>query len=58
MITQKITLGALVATPKGLGTVLGFGELVCSSKIQLEETHEIVEYLDKEIRFLCHSKTL
>ena len=57
MKRQEITLGAIVATPRGMGTVLGFGELVCSSKIQLEETHEIVEYLDKEIRFLCHSKT-
>lgn len=54
MITQEIKLGTTVATLKGIGTVIGFGELVCSLKIQLEEPYEIVEFLEKEIRFLSH----
>ena len=48
---EKITLGSTVATPKGLGLVMGFGECVGSVLVELE-TGEKVEFLDRELRFL------
>ena len=52
MKTQKITLGTTVATPKGLGTVIGFGEFVGSTKVEIESTLEVKDFFDKELKFL------
>lgn len=49
---KKIGLGTTVATPKGLGIVIGFGECVGSISVELE-TGESVEFLDKEVKFLA-----
>ena len=53
MKTQKITLGTTVATPKGLGIVIGFGECVGSTKVELESTLKVEEFLNREIKFLA-----
>ena len=49
---KKIKLGTTVATPKGLGIVIGFGQCVGELKVELE-TGETVEFLEKELRFLA-----
>ncbi len=52
MKTQKTTLGTTVETPKGLGTVLGFGKFVGWTKVELESTLEVEEFLNSELKFL------
>jgi hypothetical protein len=52
MKTQKITLGTTVATPKGLGIVIGFGKFVGSTKVEIESTLEVKEFFNKELKFL------
>ena len=48
---MEITLGTTVATKKGLGIVVGFGECVGELLIELE-TAERVSIMQKELRFL------
>lgn len=49
--TKQIELGCTVATIKGLGTVIGFAQVVGSILVELE-TGETVEFLYREVEFL------
>ena len=58
MTTKKITLGTTVSTPKGLGTVIGFGKFVGWTKVEIESNLEVEDFLDREIKLLSNKQKL
>ena len=48
---MEITLGTTVATKKGLGLIVGFGECVGELLVELE-TAERMSFMEKELMFL------